>query len=283
MLSLVLLATIVCVAFGDRPNELVLREGIVEQPGLQAVKVTPLKDLPSSLDYRTQGLMTEDLNQHIPTYCGSCWAHAAFSSIADRMKIANGGKGRDVIPSVQALINCGNAGSCNGGDSLAAYEYVYKNGIPDVTCQQYQARNMNCSAINTCMDCSPSGGCSAVAEKDYNKITIDSFGTTQGDEDIMSEIFNRGPVAAYINANCIEQYDIGTGVFMYDDCNARATNHAIQINGWGTTDDGVDYWLMRNSWGRYYADNGFFKVVRGGRYNPGRVMWAVPSTPAEAK
>ena len=139
MLSLVLLATIVCVAFGDRPNELVLREGIVEQPGLQAVKVTPLKDLPSSLDYRTQGLMTEDLNQHIPTYCGSCWAHAAFSSIADRMKIASKGKNRDVIPSVQALINCGNAGSCNGGDSLAAYEYVYKNGIPDVTCQQYQA------------------------------------------------------------------------------------------------------------------------------------------------
>lgn len=90
---------------------------------------------------------------------GSCWAHAAFSSIADRIKIATNGKRRDVIPSVQALINCGNAGTCNGGDSNAANKWVFKNGIPDVTCQQYQAKNMECSAINTCINCDPSKGC----------------------------------------------------------------------------------------------------------------------------
>jgi hypothetical protein len=33
------------------------------------------EDLPASLDYRSQGLLTSDLNQHIPVYCGSCWAH----------------------------------------------------------------------------------------------------------------------------------------------------------------------------------------------------------------
>jgi cathepsin X len=40
------------------------------------------------------------------------------------------------------MINCGDAGTCNGGDSNAANAWVYKNGIPDVTCQQYQAKNM---------------------------------------------------------------------------------------------------------------------------------------------
>jgi len=41
------------------------------------------------------------------------------------------------------MINCGTAGSCSGGDSNAANAWVYKNGgIPDVTCQQYQAKNM---------------------------------------------------------------------------------------------------------------------------------------------
>lgn len=64
---------------------------------------------------------------------------------------------RDIIPSVQALINCGHAGSCNGGDANAANAWIYKNGIPDVTCQQYQAKNMECSDINMCMNCDPGG------------------------------------------------------------------------------------------------------------------------------
>lgn len=55
---------------------------------------------------------------------------------------------RDVIPSIQVLINCGTAGTCNGGDSNAANAWVYRNGIPDVTCQQYQAKNMQVSYLN---------------------------------------------------------------------------------------------------------------------------------------
>jgi cathepsin X len=142
------------------------------------VKRLTKAELPANFDYRPLGLLTTDLNQHIPTYCGSCWAHASMSSIADRIKImTNGnlfsiyyksynnnynfilGTARDVLPSVQVMINCGTAGSCNGGDPHAANAWVYKNGIPDVTCQQYQAKNMECSDINTCMNCEPSKPC----------------------------------------------------------------------------------------------------------------------------
>jgi len=91
-------------------------------------KIPKAENLPVSYDLRTMGLLTTDLNQHIPTYCGSCWAHAPMSSIADRIKIATGGKQRDVIPAIQVMINCGTAGSCNGGDSNAANAWVYKNG-----------------------------------------------------------------------------------------------------------------------------------------------------------
>ena len=146
---------------GLHHNELVLQDPDV----IGEVVKTPRpheylkgEELPESLDYRTEGLVTTDLNQHIPVYCGSCWAHSAFSSIADRLKIQSKGKQRDIIPAIQALINCGNAGTCNGGDSNAANKWVYENGIPDVTCQQYQAKNMECSDINMCMNCDYGGG-----------------------------------------------------------------------------------------------------------------------------
>jgi cathepsin X len=118
------------------------------------------------------------------------------------------------------MINCGTAGSCNGGDSNAANAWIYRNGgIPDVTCQQYQAKNMECSAINTCMTCDSSTGCYAI--DNYPKVTISEYGSTTGDDNIRAEIYARGPVTAYINAICIEEYT--GGINMYDSCVAKTT------------------------------------------------------------
>jgi hypothetical protein len=55
-------------------------------------------------------------------------------------------------------------------------------------------------------------------------------------------------------------------------------SHAIQLNGWGT-ENGTDYWIGRNSWGSYWGENGFFRIIRGGRYDPATVYWAVPVLP----
>lgn len=256
-------------------NELLLQDP--EQVGERVLSKRPheyirQEDLPESYDLRQTGLLTTDLNQHIPVYCGSCWAHSAFSSIADRIKIQTNGKQRDIIPSIQALINCGDAGTCNGGDSNAANKWVHKNGIPDVTCQQYQAKNMKCSAMNMCMNCDhDTGNCYEITN--YPEITVTEYGTAKGDYQIMAEIFARGPVSAYIDATCIEDYT--GGINMYDTCTKRI-NHAIQLNGWGT-ENGTDYWIGRNSWGTYWGESGFFRIVRGGSYKPQEGYWAVPS------
>lgn len=119
-----------------------------------------------------------------------------------------------------------------GGDVNAANAWIYKNGLPDVTCQQYQAKNMECSAINTCMNCDhdPEVGCSAV--KNYPMITLSEFGTAHGDDEIMAEIYARGPVSSNIDANCLAEYK--GGINMYDTCNTVLVNHVIELNGWGT-------------------------------------------------
>jgi len=275
MLVFSFLVVLVAVAHAYR-NELI--EVPLEQVG-EVVKTPQPKftkaELPESFDYRKMGLLTADLNQHIPTYCGSCWAHASMSSIADRIKIATKGKMRDVIPAIQTLINCGHAGTCNGGDANAANAWVYKNGIPDVTCQQYQATNMECTAMNTCSNCEPGGvGCYAV--ENYPKITLSEFGSVVGDENTMAEIFARGPVSANINAECLETYT--GGIAPYDNCKPNLYNHVIQLNGWGT-ENGTDYWIGRNSWGTYWGEHGFFRIVRGGNYELKRAFWTVPNIP----
>ena len=88
----------------------------------------------SWLNHGGKNYLTRSLNQHLPTYCGSCWAHAAVSVLADRIKIIRmvymkhdddeldeDGLYPDVSLSIQFILNCGGdvAGSCHGGECLA--------------------------------------------------------------------------------------------------------------------------------------------------------------------
>jgi len=229
---------------------------------------------PASYDIRNidgMSYASTDLNQHIPQYCGSCWCHGAMSSVSDRINLITKRKNIDLMPSIQTIINCGDAGSCNGGDDASAYAWVAKNGVPDVTCQQYQAKNMDCTAINTCMNCMPGEGC--FAQKTYPKIGIKQHGSVSSDDKIIAEIASRGPVSCGINAEPLEDYTGGI-LKRY----SGGVNHVIQLAGYGE-EGGVKYWLGRNSWGRYWGESGWFRIIRGGSYDPG-CHWAVPSVSA---
>jgi cathepsin X len=209
-----------------------------------------------------------DLNQHIPKYCGSCWCHGAMSSVSDRINLLTKRSKPDLIPAIQTIINCGDAGDCGGGSDSKAYEWVAKNGVPDMTCQYYQAKNMECTAMNTCENCMPGQGC--FAQKTYPKIGISQHGSVSSDDHIMAEISARGPVSCGINAGPLEDY---TGGILQK--YSGGVNHVIQLAGYGE-ENGVKFWLGRNSWGRYWGEKGWFRIIRGGSYDPG-CHWAVPS------
>ena len=70
------------------------------------------------------------LNQHIPQYCGSCWAHGSMSALADRIKIAQNCEGNDINLSIQFLLNCSAdvGGSCHGGSHTGVHQFIHEYG-----------------------------------------------------------------------------------------------------------------------------------------------------------
>jgi cathepsin X len=136
---------------------------------LHLVSVLCLPVTWSWTDVNGTNYLTRSLNQHIPQYCGSCWAHAAMSSLAERIKIKRNARFPDINLSIQYLLNCGGkrVGTCYGRTAHAAYDFIHKSGfVPFETCLVYEAcssdsregfcnqGNFKCSPVNTCRTCS---------------------------------------------------------------------------------------------------------------------------------
>ena len=67
------------------------------------------KDLPTNFDWRDvngRNMVTSDVNQHIPQYCGSCWIHGTTAALNDRIKVMRNARFPDVMLARQVLMNC---------------------------------------------------------------------------------------------------------------------------------------------------------------------------------
>lgn len=307
--------------------------------------------LPKSFSWsnvKGKSYLTKSLNQHIPQYCGACWAHSASSALADRIKIARmagrldwnitdlmtdpttqeniqdhprdlsftGHMLDEINLSVQFLLNCGNlvAGSCHGGSAAGAYQFIHEFGyIPYDTCQTYVACSADsdegfcahvdtsCSPLNICRTCFGTD-CQAVLPPNIPNATVVEYGTYHATNNtdflasqlsqstrhlhtdnvtvIMAELFARGPVKASINAGGIIDYEGGVitntsfpGVFN------RTHNHGVSLVGWGFDHTKqLQYWIIRNSWGAYWGEMGFFRLQLGQNLLgiESNIAWAVP-------
>ncbi|CAJ1339087.1 unnamed protein product [Effrenium voratum] len=230
---------------------------------------------------------TISLNQHIPQYCGSCWAHGAVSALGDRIKIARKAQGADVQLSVQHMLNCGRVGSCHGGTVDGPYQWIHKlsqsgSGISYFTSQPYLAcssessagicknLDLKCTPENVARTCSTFGQ-PCVGLDSYPNATISDYGSIRGKAAMMKEIYNRGPISCGIDANPLLKYTTGIikGFGLMDD-------HVVSVVGWGTDPEEGLYWIVRNSWGEYWGEQGYVRVKSGSLALERQCSWAVP-------
>ena len=240
--------------------------------------------------------LTSGRNQHIPQYCGSCWAMSTTSALADRIKIARERRFPDFLLAVQTLVYCA-CGGCHGGGLNAAYAWIYNNSIGPDSCQNYVAagNGSQCEAIHKCENCvgfPPHTTCTPITE--YAKFKVSQFGRVQGVEQMKAEIFARGPIACQIDANPIYEWGFNASNKgkIFSGCSAqnppaghtcKHIDHGISVVGWGyDREERTEYWVVRNSWGQYWGDNNFWKLKMGDDQiglESNFCDWAIPIIP----
>lgn len=212
--------------------------------------------------------------------------------LGDRVKIARNGKGIDINLAVQHILNCGEVGSCHGGSVDGPYQWIHDiskrtgTGIAYETSNPYMAcssesdegfcsyAKWTCDAMGvarTCSTFSPEGHCSGLSH--YPNVTISEYGSISGATAMQKEIFARGPISCGIDAAPILKYT--GGIFKGQ---GEGVDHVISVVGWGTSDSGEKYWIVRNSWGEAWGEMGYIRVAFGSLLVEEQCSWAVVDT-----
>ncbi len=162
--------------------------------------------------------------------------------------------GQLVSLSEQNLIDCsssyGNHG-CQGGVMDSAFRFMIANKGDDTeSSYPYEMRQGKCRF-----------------NPNYVGATIRSYADiSRGSESsLKSAVGTVGPVSVAIDASHSSFQFYRDGVYVEPSCSSTRLDHGVLVVGYGT-ENGQDYWLVKNSWGTNWGESGYIKMARN-RYN----------------
>lgn len=208
-------------------------------------RINRIEDLPDSVDWRKEGLVTPVQDQG---KCGSGWAFAAVAATEGlHAKLFKNLTGL----SAQNLIDCSRVDNqgCRGGLVDRAFDYIIENdGIDTEQSYSYKARDGKCRF-----------------KRRNVGATIDSYADIEfGDVNTLQQaVAAVGPIAVGIDASAYTFHFYSHGVYSDSQCSAWALNHAVTAVGYGAL-DGSAYWLVKNSWGTDWGQEGYILMARNG-------------------
>lgn len=204
--------------------------------------------LPASVDWRKRGAVTSVKDQG---QCGSCWAFSSTGAVEGAWALA-GNTLQDL--SEQQLVDCASGlayGSrgCSGGQMEGGFKYISKNGQCALAAYPYVSGTTqtegNCAAaqckavahVKSCFDVEP-----------MNSLALQAAVAQQ-------------PVAVAIEADTRYFQSYSSGVLDAETCGTNL-DHGVLVVGYGTDENGKDYWLVKNSWSAAWGEDGYVKIAR---------------------
>ncbi|XP_063039882.1 procathepsin L-like [Engraulis encrasicolus] len=203
--------------------------------------------LPESMDWRKTNCVTNVKDQG---YCGSCWAFSATGALESHICI----KYRRLYSlSEQQLVDCsgkyGNKG-CDGGYKDRAFQYVKDNGGIDYEVYYpYEARDSTCRFKSRYIGAYCRG---------YQRLAYNN------ERALQVALAKIGPVSVSVDASRDSFMRYSSGVYNDPACSSSKTDHAMLAVGYGT-ENGQEYWLVKNSWGVGWGEKGYIKMARNKR------------------
>merc|ERR1711973_516517 len=238
--------------FNDLTNEEFVSffNGLHVNEGSEDGVVLPaLKKNPEKVDWRQHGFVTPVKNQK---QCGSCWAFSATGSLEG----ATFNKTKKLVSlSEQNLVDCsmkeGNHG-CMGGLMDFAFKYIQENkGIDTEESYPYTAKTGK-----TCLFNSSTIGATVTGWKDIK---------SGSEMDLESAVAQVGPISVGIDAGHPGFQMYKRGVYYSLLCSNKRLDHGVLAVGYGEQEfQGMKqkYWLVKNSWGETWGDQGYIKMAK---------------------
>jgi cathepsin F len=216
--------------------------------GLKHAQIEIVNDLPKEKDWRKEGAVTPVKNQG---QCGSCWAFSTIGTVESQNAIVNG---KLVSLSESQIIDCDTKGEnkgCQGGLMIEALKYIIgEGGLMSEHDYPYVPRQEKCK-----YDAKKS----VVSVKGFEVVDPKK---TANRELYKSALINRGPIAVALNAIPLQFYFGGIFHPIKVICNPEKLDHGVVIVGYGT-EGGKDYWIVKNSWGPAWGEQGYFRIYNG--------------------
>lgn len=210
-----------------------------DQSLYRVIDTPPVGTLPATFDVRSVVQIPDIKNQG---GCGSCWAFGSTAAFEIAMRMA--GISKDLL-SEQELVSCDrDFFGCGGGDFAHGYQQMIGQSLASEF--PYVGRNVRCKrGLSHQHKLASWGFASGV---DGQSPTVDQ---------VKAVILQYGAsaVTVYADQNMMN-YDGG----VFDTCRNRGTNHIVTLIGW---DDATGTWLMRNSWGKNWGEQGYMHIKYG--------------------